>query len=243
MAIGVAKGDDRNSRTAWRNRSAPRRAVSSAPPSPSTRSSRAAIAALVSSLGVRRESRTNANSSRRRSTSSRNLANVTRRAASRSPSFAAVAQRRSNATRSSTRAQSPCTQLRTVPRATPWARATAATAPPRNHERTTTITSTIEAVLPGTASHGSTRSRCPHFAHRARRPSSTVSPRRRENQASVRWSFPAPHFAHRQAARIADVAVAISARYVVASQVGTWTNVPQATAGCRPRHRPRSLLL
>ncbi len=221
MAIGVAVVTDGNRRTAWRNNSAPRRAVSRAPPRPSTSSRSAATAARTSEPGARLGSRTNAKSSREGSTSSRNRANRTRRADSGVPSEGAIARRLSRSTRSSTRTHRPRIQLRTVARATPCARAIAATGSSRSQARATSTTSTVEQVLLGCASHGSTRSRWPQPRHTAKRPRSRLGPNKRENHVPVSSRSPEPHLAHTHPATIFDVAVSILAEYVVTSQVGT----------------------
>jgi hypothetical protein len=242
MAIGVAVVTEGNRRTACRNNSAPRRAVRNAPPRPSTSSRSAATAALTSSLGGRLGSRTKAKSSRAGSTSSRNRVNRTRRADSGVPSEGAIARRLSKSTRSSTRTHRPRIQLRTVARATPCSRATAATTGSRSHARATSITSTVEVGLLGCASQGSTRSRWPHPRHFAKRPRSWPAPRKRVNQVPVSLRSLEPHLAHTHPATISDVAVAIPAVYVVTSNAGTWTTY-LGDRGLSARHRPRSLFL
>jgi hypothetical protein len=90
-------------------------------------------------------------------------------------------------------------------------RAIAATGSLQSQARATSITVSTDVVLPGSATHGRTRSRCPHAAQAARRPSRRSAPRKRLNHVRVSLNLPRPQLAQRQPSSIAEVAVAISA--------------------------------
>lgn len=87
--------------------------------------------------------------------------------------------------------------------------------------RTTSTTSTIDDVLLGSASHGSTLSMCLQARHLASRPATLPFPRYRRNVLRVSVRASEPHLAQQQPARIALVAASISRAYVLESQLST----------------------
>lgn len=216
--MDVHVGKARNSKTAWRNRSAPRRAVASGPPSRRISTSRRRRASRSSWWSVRRGSGVHrgAATSPTRSASATNALKRTSRADLGVVSRAKIARCRRRLARSKKRAASPCNQFRTVPRLSPKSRATSViVAPGRTHASQTSIGSSTAAVLPGSTSQGSTRSQCPQARHTAwtrvssTRPLGRRSPRRTLRR--IRWSASLrPHLAQLQPTRTSSPAASMT---------------------------------
>jgi hypothetical protein len=225
MAIGVAGGGVRNSRTAWRNSEAPVRAASSAPPRDSTNFTSARAAARSSSAALRRSSATNRQRRRRvcRSTAATNAANRTRRPHRGEAGAGGTARRRNSSKRSSARAPRPRSQFRTEPRATPYARAIDEIVPPSSLWPATSSTTSTGVDLLGRAAQGRTRSRWPQSRQTASLPARVSSPSPRSNHVPVKSSRTLPQSAQKQPERSAPWAPSIRPRYVVVSQCSTCT--------------------
>jgi hypothetical protein len=159
----------RNSRTACRNHSAPRLAATITPPRLATHSTPIRTASPSSTARVQRGSRLRrgASAPRSRCASTSKLANLTRHPLGAALGSATMARCRNRPNRSRNRAPSPLSHSRTVSLQTPNLAATAPRSTPSSDADTAANTTSTPVTLPGSASHGSTRSRCPHSSHRA----------------------------------------------------------------------------
>jgi len=175
---GVSNRWPRNRRTASRNRAAPNAATSSVPPARSTKRISRAAATRRSSVADLRTSVANGGScaaDRYRPSSMTTGAQRWSNEVAGASGGARRARCRWSRSRSSTRVPRPRVQLRTVRVATPQRSATSAIAAPSESTWATAsrITST-PVTLPGSASHGSTRSRCRQSWQRASATDSVV---------------------------------------------------------------------
>ena len=219
----------RNSRTASRNTSAPRAANSQGPPAAATNPTRRRAASRRSSEADRRtlvvagdivpahRASSNATADQRWSNALCGASLGARRA-----------RCRYSRSRSSTRAPSPSIQILMVRDTTPAAWATLVTARPSTKACPTApkITST-PVTFPGSASNGSTRSRCRQSRQRASATSSITDARRRSSRRSTRLpvsrrSLP-PHTAQRQPTRSSSPEPSTIATYLLHSMSSTKT--------------------
>lgn len=200
----------RNSRTACRNHPAPRLAATTTPPRLATHSTPIRTALPSSRSRVQRGSRLRlgADAPRSRCVSTSKLANVSRHPLGAASGPATMARCRNRPNRSRKRAPSPVSHSRTVSLQTPNSAATAPRAAPSSHADTAANTTSTPVTLPGSASHGSTRSRCLHSWHRA-----TAMPSTRNAEAAcslrltrtfVSRTFADPQRAQRQATSNCD---------------------------------------
>ena len=167
--MDVAGSPVRNSSTACRNHCAPNTAATSTPPRAFTHPRLSSTAFVSSTDRVQRGSvpRGGAIAPNRRCTSTSKLANVTRYPLTSAPGAVTMARCRCKLNRSRNRAPSPSTQSCTVSLQTPNRAATTPSASPSNHADTAPNTTSTPVTLPGSASQGSTRSRCPQPPQRA----------------------------------------------------------------------------
>ena len=167
--MDMLSGAVRNSRTASRNHSAPSAAARCTPPSCATKRSSRSAASSSSASAVCPSPSTGRGSARpvRRAASTAKLAKRTSRAAGGVPGGARMARWRRSATRSRKRAPRPAVHRRMLRGQTPWRAATAGAASPAATAPTAENTTSAPVTLPGSASHGSTRTRAWHVAQRA----------------------------------------------------------------------------
>lgn len=203
--MDVAGSPVRNRRTACRNHSAPRLATTIAPPRLTTHSMPLRAVLPSSKVRVQRGSLLcrAAGTPQRRSASTSKLANASRRPftwASSGPAM--MARCRYKPSRSPNRAPSPASHSRTVSLQTPNCFATSPNSAPSSHVVTASNTTSTPVTLPGSASLGSTLSRCPHSPHFAIAMSSTTNADAacslRRTRAPVSRTLAAAHRAHRQ---------------------------------------------
>lgn len=159
----------RNSRTACRNQSAPWLATAATPPRLATQAMPIRAAAPSSTDSAQRGSRLRrgADSPRCRCASPSKLANVSRHRLGAASDLATMARCRNRPNRSRKRAPSPASHSRNVSLQTPVSVATSPRPAPPSHADSAAKTTSTPVTLPGRASQGSTRSRCPHSSHRA----------------------------------------------------------------------------
>jgi hypothetical protein len=229
MELGVSSPCPRNSRAASRNNSAPRAANSQGPPAAST-----------NRIRRRAASRRSSDADRRKSVVAGGIV-----PAHRASSDATADQRWSNAlsgaslgarrarwrysrSRSSTRAPSPSIQILMVRGTTPaaWAMLVVARPSAKACPTASRITST-PVTFPGSASSGSTRSRCWQSRQRASATLSTTDAWPRSSRRSTRLpvsrrSLP-PHTAQRQPTRSSSPEPSTIAPYLLHSMLGTRT--------------------
>ena len=222
----------RNSKTASRNTSAPRAANTQAPPAASTNRTRRAAASRRSSVADRCKSVVVGDivqsEPNRRASSDETADHRWTSALSGASAGARRARCRYRRSMSSTRAPRPSTQILMVRETTRALRATLVSAAPSTNACATAsrITST-PVTFPGSASYGSTRSRCRQSRQRASATSSVTDPSRISSRRPTRLrvsrrSLP-PHRAQRHPARSSSPEASTTAAYLLDSTSSTKT--------------------
>lgn len=227
--LGVSSRWPRNSRTASRNTSAPRAANSQGPPAAATNRTRRRAASRRSSEADRRTSLVAGDIMPAHRPSSDATADQRCSSALCGASLGARRARwRYSRSRSSTRAPSPSIQILMVRDTTcaPWAMLVSAASSANACPTASRITST-PVTLPGSASNGSTRSRCRQSRQRASATSSITDawPRssRRSTRLPVSRRSPPPHAAQRQPASSSSPEPSTTATYLLHSRSSTKT--------------------
>jgi len=176
----VSTGAVRNSSTASRNSSAPRRTARRAPPSRRTNPTSAVAARCNSSLGSVASPSASRGSCmpQRRAAATAKDEKLTRTAPPRTLGGATIARCLMSPYSSRNRAPSPAIHSRIVSGQTPCRLAASLTRSPPTTAPTAEKTTSTPVTLPGRASHGSTRSRCPHVQQRASATASEMQPTR-----------------------------------------------------------------
>ena len=228
--LGVSIRGPRNCRTASRNNAAPCSANRRGPPAATTNRTRRIAASRRSSETGRRTSVIAADIDvpNHRASSTETADQRCRSALCGASSGARLARCRYSRSRSSTRAPSPSTQSFTVRDTTRAAPAMLVhVAPSTSALPTASRTTSTPVTFPGSASNGSTRSRCPQWRHRASATSSIRDSPRSSSRRSTRLpvsrrSLP-PHAAHRHPASNSSPDASTTAVYLLDSTSSTKT--------------------